>query len=133
MPPITVTGRSRRMRAIGWMGGAALGAWLVVTAAAGGGAHPEALLGMLGPLVVAAATWVVTERTWRQAPERLTRVAITGFAVRAVLFGAYVVTMVRLLTLRPVPFVVSFVVGFVVVNTVEAVFLRRLLHTHVTT
>jgi hypothetical protein len=115
------------MQALVWMSAAAAGAWLAVTAATGGRANPEALLGAPAPLAVAAVTWIVTERTWRRAPERLTRVAIMGFAVRMVLFAAYVVTMVQTLALRPEAFVAGFLSGVVAVYAVEAVFLRRLL------
>ena len=66
---------------------------------------PESLLGMLGPLVSAVATWVVVARTYAAAPERLTGVLVTAFALKVVFFGAYVAVMLRVLALRPVPFV----------------------------
>jgi hypothetical protein len=121
------------MRPLAWMGAAGAGAWLLVTAATAGRANPEAFLGMLGPLAVAGATWIVTERTWRRAPGRLTRVAVAGFALRMALFAVFIVAMVRAFTSRPAEFVIGFASCFVAVYAVEAVFLRRLLSTHVST
>jgi hypothetical protein len=46
--------------------------------------------------------------------------------VKAVFFGAYVAGMLRLIGLRPVPFVVSFTSYFIALHVTEAVFLRRL-------
>lgn len=110
-----------------WMGGLSLGSWLVVRLTTGGRLDPEVLYGMLGPLVSAAGTWVAIERTQRAAPTRVTSVMITGFALKMVLFGIYVVVMLRPLALRPMPFVVSFASYFIALHVLETVFLRRLL------
>jgi hypothetical protein len=45
-----------------WMAGMCAGAWLVVVAVAPQ-LNPEALLGMVGPLASALATWIVVART----------------------------------------------------------------------
>ena len=39
------------MREVAWMAGAAIGSWLVVTAAGGDRVNPESFFGMAGPLV----------------------------------------------------------------------------------
>jgi hypothetical protein len=101
--------------------------WLIVAGAAGARAHPEALYGMLGPLAVAAVSSIVTERTVRSRPERLMGVMITGLAIKAVLFGVYVTVMLRLMALRPVPFVASFTGYFIALHVIEAVFMQRLI------
>ena len=110
-----------------WMAGVGLATWLAVTAATGPAAHPEALFGLLGPLASAGATAVLTERTYRTAPERVMRVMLGALAVKIVFFGAYVVVMLEGLALRPVPFAVSFAGFFVLVYGMEALFLQRLL------
>jgi hypothetical protein len=51
---------------------------------------------------------------------------VQGLAVKAVFFGAYVVAMLRVLRVRPVPFVVSFTGYFIALHVTEALFLRRL-------
>jgi hypothetical protein len=61
------------------------------------------------------------------APERLAGVMMTGFALKAVFFGVYVVVMLRVMMLRPVPFVVSFTAYFITLYAMEALLLRRLL------
>jgi hypothetical protein len=111
---------------IAWMLGVGVAAWLTVTVARGDAVHPEALFGLLGPLASACVTWLVIERTWRAAPERLTGVMIAGFAIKLVFFGLYVAAALRLLALRPVPFVTSFVVSFIGLYAMQALFLSRL-------
>jgi hypothetical protein len=86
----------------------------------------EILWGMLGPLVVASGSWLVVERTSRQKPERLVRVMVAAFAGKMVFFGAYVAVMLRVLRLRPAPFVISFTFFFIILYLIEALYLRRL-------
>jgi len=109
---------------IAWMAGASLVSWLAVSAV--GGLNPEALYGMLGPLAGACLTWVAVDRTWRSDPARLTGVMIVGFAAKLVFFALYVGIMIRVLALRPVPFVVAFVSYFIALYAMQALFLRRL-------
>lgn len=103
-----------------------IASWLVVRAAGGDAVHPEALFGMLGPLASALATWAAVDRTHRVAPARLTAVMMTGFALKMVFFGAYVAVLLRGMSLRPVPFIVSFTAYFIGLYAMEALFLTRL-------
>jgi hypothetical protein len=114
------------MRLLAWMIAASVLSWLIVAGMAGARANPEALYGMLGPLAVASVSWIVTERTYTSSPERLTGVMVTGLGIKAVVFGAYVVTMVRLVGLRPIPFVASFTGYFIALHLMEALFMRRM-------
>jgi hypothetical protein len=114
------------MKPAGWMAGASVVSWLIMSRVAGAGANPELLYGMLGPLAVAALSWIVIERTYRSNPERLTGVMVQGLAIKAVFFGAYVISMLRVVGLRPVPFVVSFTSYFIALHLTEALFMRRL-------
>ena len=86
----------------------------------------EIFFGVLGPLLVASATGVMAERTYRRHPERLTGLMIKAFAGKMVFFGAYVAAMVGLLSMRAMPFVISFTTSFVVLHLTEALYLRRL-------
>ena len=114
------------MTPVAWMAGASIVSWLIASRAAGPEANPEVLYGMLAPLVVAVVSWIVIERTYRSNPERLMRVMVEGLAVKAAFFGAYVAGMLRVIELRPVPFVVSFTSYFIALHVTEAMFLRRL-------
>jgi hypothetical protein len=114
------------MTPVAWMAGASVVSWLIASRAAGPEANPEVLYGMLAPLVVAVVSWIVIERTYRSDPARLTRVMVEGLAVKALFFGAYVAGMLRVIGLRPVPFVVSFTSYFIALHVTEAMFLRRL-------
>ena len=100
--------------------------WVVVAGLVGGRANPEVFYGMAGPLAAAAVSWIVTKRTYAVNPVGLMGVLITGMAVKAVFFGAYVVVMLKVLALRPGPFVASFTSYFVALHMMEAMFMRRL-------
>lgn len=108
------------------MTGASLLSWVAVTLAAGPGVNPEVLLGMLGPLVSACLTWVAVVRAHRRAPEQVTRVLVAGIAAKMVFFGAYLVVMLRVADLRPVPFIAGFTSYIIGLYTMEALFLTRL-------
>ena len=110
---------------LAWMVGTSLAAWAVISAAGGDRVNPEALFGMLGPLAGACATWIAVRWSQRSAAPNLMGVMITGFALKMVFFGVYVVAMLRVLALRPVPFVVSFTGYFIALYAMEALFLRR--------
>ena len=117
------------MTAIAWMAGASVVAWLAVSAIGGDRVNPEALYGMLGPLASACVAWIVMVRVHRSTPERLTAVMMAGFAVKLLFFGVYVVVMLRVLALRPVPFVTAFTSYFIALYAMQALFLKRLMAT----
>jgi len=114
------------MSAVVWMAVASVASVLIVGALVDPRARLGVLLGMIGPLMIAVGSWVLMERTYRQRPQALTAVMIAAFAFKLVFFGAYVVVMLRVLALRPIPFVASFT-GYVVgLYLMEALYLRRL-------
>jgi hypothetical protein len=113
------------MKPLAWMAGLSVGSWLAVTAARAD-ANPEALFGMIGPLLAAGGSWVAVERMHAAAPERVMSVMLTAFMVKMMFFGVYVAGMLRGLELRRTPFVVSFTVYFIALYAMEALFLKRL-------
>lgn len=114
------------MTPIAWMVGASLVSWLAVSAFGGDRINPESLYGMLGPLAAGCATWVAVHRAWRASPQGMWAVMMTGFAAKVVFFGVYVAVFLRVLQVRPVPFVLAFVCYFIALYAMQAVFLRRL-------
>jgi hypothetical protein len=106
------------------MAGLSVCSCFAATALAGRGA--ELFLGMVGPLMVAVFTSVLVERTYRRNPGHLTVLMMMAFGTKMVLFGSYVVIALRVLSLRPIPFVVSFTVYFIALHLAEALSLRRL-------
>ena len=84
------------------------------------------LLGMLGPLLIASGSWVLTERTYRERPQALMSVMVAAFAFKLVFFGAYVAVMIRVVALRPVPFIASFTGYLAGLYLMEALYLRQL-------
>jgi hypothetical protein len=86
----------------------------------------EVWLGMLAPLVVVSASWMVAERVYRASPAHLTSVMIGAFTGKLVFFGVYVAVVVGVLGARPVPFALSFAGYFIALHMIEALWLKRL-------
>jgi hypothetical protein len=86
----------------------------------------EFFFGMLGPLAAVSGTWLLAEWVYRQRPEGLTPLMLTGFVLKMAFFGAYVAVMLKVLRFRPVPFVGSFTSYFIALYLMEALYLRRL-------
>jgi hypothetical protein len=103
---------------VGWA--AAVGVW-------GEAVGRDVGLGLGGPLVAALGTWAMVAWTVAADPGRLTRRLLGAFAAKIVFFGVFVAVAIRGLSVRPVAFVVSFTVSFVVLHAVEAMLLRRAL------
>ena len=114
------------MRPAWWMVGAAVLSWLVVAAIPDVDSDWEVLLGMLAPLAGAVGTWVLVARTYPSQPERLTSLMVAAFGAKLVFFGAYVTVMLKVLALRPLPFVISFTTYFIALHMFEALCLQRL-------
>ena len=114
------------MKPVAWMVVASGAAWVLVTALLGDRANPEAAWGIAGPLVSAIVSWMAYAGANKAAPERLTRVMITAFALKLMFFSVYVTVAMRVLDLRAAPFVVSFTSAFIALHAVEAFSLRRL-------
>ena len=108
------------------MSGASVVSVLVVSALVDPGTRLAALFGMLGPLLATTSSWVLIERTYRESRQKLTNVMITAFAFKLVFFGFYVGLMIRVVGLRPLPFIASFTGYFVGLYLMEALYLRRL-------
>jgi hypothetical protein len=107
------------------MVGAALASWGAIAAVPGVESDVELLFGMIAPLAGAVVTWVLVTRNVRR-PERLTPLMVAAFAGKLVFFGAYVTVMLGVLSLRPLPFVVSFTAYFIALHLFEAFCLQRL-------
>ena len=114
------------MKAVAWMMAAAVLSWACLAVALGGRANPELLYGMIAPLAVAAGSWIVVERAYAARPEGVLGVLRTGMAIKLVFFAMYAFVMLRVLGLRPIPFVASFTGYFVALHHLEALFMKRL-------
>ena len=110
-----------------WMVGASVASALAATMLAGFEFEREIIFGMAGPLGVVTGSWLLMEWTHRRNPGGLTTVMMAGFAAKMVVFGAYVVVMLKGLALRPAPFAASFTSYFIALYCVEALGLRRLM------
>ena len=114
------------MKAVVAMAAASIASVLVVGILVDPRARLAVLLGMLGPLLIASGSWVLTERTYRERPQALMSVMVAAFAFKLVFFGAYVAVMIRVVALRPVPFIASFTGYLAGLWLLEALYLRRL-------
>jgi hypothetical protein len=111
---------------IWWMAGTSVGSWLATAPWFGRGTGVALLLGMLGPLGMALASWAATERAYRRNPARVTSVMMAAFGIKMLFVGAYLMFMLRGLDLQPLPFVASFTSNFIVLYGIEALFLKKL-------
>jgi uncharacterized membrane protein YozB (DUF420 family) len=82
--------------------------------------------GIIGPLLAALATWIVVTRAHRRNPAAVMNVMLAAFLAKAVFFGVYVVVMIKVLELEPVPFIVSFTAAFVTLYAVQGFLFARL-------
>ena len=114
------------MNAVVAMVGASVASALVIGALIDPRARLAVLLGMLGPLLVASGSWVLMERIYRERPQSLTSMMIAAFAFKLVFFGVYVAVLLRVVALRPVPFVASFTGYLAGLYLMEALYLRHL-------
>jgi hypothetical protein len=112
------------MKPVEWMVGASVGSCLAAIALFG--TALELVLGMMAPLLAVVGTWVAVERTYRRNPTGVMAVLMGGFAGKVVFFGAYVVIVLRGLSIQPLPFVISFTAYFIGLYLVEALYLKRL-------
>jgi hypothetical protein len=114
------------MRALATMVAAGVVSWACMAAVLGDPVNPELLFGMLGPLLVATLSWVVVARAWAVRPEGVFGVLLGGMAIKLVFLAAYAYVMLRVVALRPVPFVASFTGYFIALHNIEALFMKRL-------
>jgi hypothetical protein len=113
-------------RVLWWAMGVSVAVGVLWTVA---GRGIEVLLGVVAPVLTTAASWVSVSRAWAMAPVSSTRVMIRGFVVKAVFFMVWVVIAFEGFEVRPVPFVVSLTVSFLVLHFIEAWYLKRLMQT----
>jgi hypothetical protein len=81
---------------------------------------------MLAPLVVSVVTSLMVERTYRRNPRQVTPLMMAAFAGKMVFFGTYVAIALKMFSVRPAPFVISFTSCFIALHLTEALCLRRL-------
>jgi hypothetical protein len=112
------------MRPVLWAAGASVCFCLAATALVQPG--PDLFLGMLAPAVVSVITSLMVERTYRRNPTQVTPLMMAAFVGKMVIFGAYVAIALKVLSVRPVPFVISFTSCFIALHLTEALCLRRL-------
>lgn len=111
-------------RPLWWAIGAVVGTGVAVAARGDG---LEVLYGTGAPVFGAATSWVAMTRAWAEAPASSLRVMVRMFAVKSLLFVGYVAIMLKGLGVRPVPFVASLTISFLVLHFVEAWCLKRLM------
>jgi hypothetical protein len=63
---------------------------------------------------------------YQHRPEELTGLMAAAFVAKMVFLGTYIAVMLRLMRLRPVPFVASFTGYFIGLYLIEALYMKRL-------
>jgi uncharacterized membrane protein YdfJ with MMPL/SSD domain len=114
------------MKPLAVMVAASLGSWIAASLVLDSRTRLEVLYGMIGPLACVSGSWLMVERAHKRDPQAVMAAMIWGFAFKVVFVGGYVTVMLLGLSLRPVPFVASFVSYFSGLYLMEALYLRRL-------
>lgn len=114
------------MKPLGVMAAVSIVSWIGAAAFVDWKTSIEFLFGMLAPLVAASGTWLLTTWAYREHPEQLTGLMATSFILKMIFFAAYVAFMLRVMRLRPIPFVASFTGYFVGLYLMEALYMKRL-------
>lgn len=114
-----------------WMVALSVATWTLLVAIAGRDFVPELTAGMAGPLVVVTTSWWLIARTHRTNPAGVTHVLLSAFIGKALFFAAYVIVVVQVLGVRPVPFILAFTGYFVALYATQAMLMRRLFESKV--
>ena len=85
--------------------------------------------GMIGPLLAALVTGIVVTRAHRRNPAGVTNLMMAAFLAKAVFFAAYVIVIIKVVGLDPVPFAISFGASFIVIYAIQAALFARLFRT----
>jgi hypothetical protein len=86
----------------------------------------EVLFGMLGPLVSALVSWLLMIRQHEKNQLGMTRLLIRALAVKVVFFALYIIVLLNLNLVQPVPFALCFAGFYLILHMVEAMGLHRL-------
>jgi hypothetical protein len=114
------------MKVVAWMVAASVVSWMAIAVVVDARARTATFFGMIAPLGVAAASWLMAERAWRRNPAGLTSLMIAAFAGKMVFFAVYVAAMLKGVAVAPIPFVVSFAAYFIALHLGEAAALRAM-------
>jgi hypothetical protein len=114
------------MNGVLWMAIVSIATWLAGGLLLGGGLFADVGYGMAGPLLAAAGSWVLIERTFRRDPGRVTALMLHMLIFKTLFVAIYVAAVVRSFSHRPAAFALSFTAYFLALNAVEAVWLHRL-------
>jgi hypothetical protein len=117
---------AKTIKPVGVMVAAGVVSWAVAAVMVDRQTRIEVLFGMLGPLAVVVATWLLAEWAYRHHTAELTSVMMTAFMLKMAFFAGYVAVMLRVAGFRPVPFVASFTSYFIALYLIEALYLKRL-------
>lgn len=84
------------------------------------------LLGMVAPLAVGTATIALVDQTARTDILQLTTRMTKAFIAKMVFYPVYVVVVIKVLAIDPVPFAISFTLYFVALQITEALYFKAL-------
>jgi hypothetical protein len=108
------------------MAGTSLGSFLVIALWFERRTAATVFFGMLGPLVMAITTWLLTEHTFRRNPGGVTAMMVGAFGAKMLFVALYLLVMLRLVGVDAMAFVASFTSYFVLLYAIEGLCLKRL-------
>ena len=101
--------------------------WVIIGIGFAQDALVEILLGMIAPLAITTATFVLVERAYKRDPQDVTAIMLRMFVAKMLVIGAYVTMVLGVLAVQTTPFIVSFSAYFLGLYFVEFLCLRHLM------
>ena len=96
----------------------------------GAGIEPDSKIeifwGVFMPWTVAAIELFIVYRLRGKTPQLMTKILMTGFVGRMIIFGAYLLIIFNFYSFAPYPFMFSFSGSFLAFHTLEASVLKSL-------
>ena len=86
----------------------------------------EIFLGLSAPILVGYSTVFFINKYQKIEAYYFNRMLFKGFAIKFILYGAFILTILTVYSFKPVPFMCSFTASFIGLHIVEAIILRKI-------
>ena len=86
----------------------------------------ELLLGWILPVLAGTVTLYFIDSAAQKDPFLVTKTLVKGFILKMIYYGATILTLFKLYSFEPIPFVCSFSSFFLGLHVLEAVIIKRI-------
>ena len=86
----------------------------------------EIFFGLLGPVSVGFITIFFMIKYSNYSATNLNKMLMSGFAIKFIFYGLYIIIIFTVYPFKPIPFICSFTTSFIGLHLMEAVVLKKL-------